>query len=157
MNTIKKIHIMSSNHNFVVVGSVMALVMLISTPWTAIACNVKKQTLSTSIGANMDFRFEDYEKEEDGKKRLLELFPIGSDINKFASTMKSIKGVNCIEIYKGGIGCTYVVPISKDIAYGWDVSVYSEASKITDIHARKNYGVYYPPGTPPVGLPVRKK
>ncbi len=153
---IRNIYSMSSNHKKLVVGSVMALVMLTFIPWTVIACNGKKQTLSTSRGENMNFRFEDHEKEEDGKRRLLELFPIGSDINEFSSMMKSIKGVNCIPVYKGDIYCTYVVPISKDVAYGWSVSVSGEAGKIIDIRTRKNYGVYYPPGTPPVGLPARK-
>jgi hypothetical protein len=127
----------------------------ISIPATS-ACNEQKQTLNIKGANNMTFRFEDYEKEEDGKKRLLELFPIGSDINKFGSTMKSIKGVDCIPVKEGGIDCTYIVPISKDVAYGWYVSVSSEADKITSIYTRKNYGAYYPPGTPPVGLPIRK-
>jgi hypothetical protein len=156
INMIKNIYLISSNHKKIVAGSIMTLIMLISIPWTVIACNGKKQTLSTSTGENMNFRFEDYEKEEDGKKRLLELFPIGSDINKFANTMKSIKGVDCIPVYKGDIYCTYVVPISKDVAYGWYVSVSGKADKITDIYTRKNYGAYYPPGTPPIGLPIRK-
>jgi hypothetical protein len=138
------------------VGSLLLATFLGVLTSSSYACNIRKQTLNIKGANNMNFRFEDYEKEEDGKKRLLELFPIGSDISKFANTMRSIKGVDCVPVYKGDIYCTYVVPISKDVAYGWYVSVSGEADKITDIRTRKNYGVYYPPGTPPVGLPARK-
>jgi hypothetical protein len=138
---------------FCTLGALMLSLTL--TPVSLYACQPPNTTSKTP--SNMTFKFEDYEKQEDGKKRLLELFPIGSAINEFTNTMKSIKGVECIEVYKDGLACTYVVPISKDVAYGWYVSVSSEANKITDIDATKTFGVYYPPGTPPVGLPIRGK
>jgi hypothetical protein len=99
---------------------------------------VHTSSKSKKVTNSMIFKFENYEQSEDAHKKLLELFPIGSDVSKFTKAMKSLEGTLCIED-PGLIGCQYSTPVSSATGYSWYVSTYfSTGGKITKIEVQKN-------------------
>jgi hypothetical protein len=102
------------------------------------ACNERKQTLDTKEANNIIFKFENYERSEDAHKKLLSLFPIGSDVTKFTKSMKSIKGTHFVK-EPGLIGVQYWIPLSSATSYTWYVEVlFNDNGAITKIDARRN-------------------
>jgi hypothetical protein len=139
--------------------AVCSLILFVSLayPFSAThACSEKKQTSITKGKKSMVFKFEDYQNEQDGKNKLLELFPLGSDVSKFTSAMKAMKDNDCTENNKGGVGCVYIVPISEVAGYAWYVSTESSSGKITSINVTREFSPYYPATNGRTGLPIRK-
>jgi hypothetical protein len=119
-------------------GSAMALSILMSLPWAVTACNGQKQTLNSSGGKNMKFRFEDYEKAEDAEKKILEFFPIGSEYNKAVTELESFEGMKCLKSQKSpSISCEYFVRISSITSFSWSVFVTESNNKISELKVYK--------------------
>ena len=99
----------------------------------------------------MKFMFADDETEEAAQKKLVQTFPVGSDISKFISVMESMKDVRCsdnVTITKTNsqeVACTYFVPSNQATTYQWNISASNQHGKITEIDITKTLTVYYPP------------
>jgi hypothetical protein len=118
------------------ISGAMTLLLLMSLPWAVTACNGQKQVLNTSGAKNMNFRFEDYEKGEDAQKKLLELYPVGSDYKILADNLNSINKMNCGRAkMTPSLECEYLIPTSKFSSISWSISVFEDAGKITKIEA----------------------
>jgi hypothetical protein len=97
------------------------------------------------------FMFADDETEDNAQKKLVETFPIGSDINKFVSTMKSMKDVTCsknVTITSTNdqeTTCQYFIPTDGAATYRWFISASNQHGKITEIYINKYFTPYYPP------------
>jgi hypothetical protein len=123
-----------------VIRSAMTLILLISWPLAVTACNDQKQTLSTSGAKNMSFRFEDYEQGEDAQKKLLELYPVGSDHKVLADYLKSINRMKCTRVEEvSSLECEYLIPTSQFSSISWLISVFENAGKISKIEAYRNF------------------
>jgi hypothetical protein len=94
-------------------------------------------SLSHFIGSNnVQFRFEDYQTTKDGaQKKLLELYPVGSELSKFDNDMQSLG-------YRRTLGekelsFQHTIPLSIATGYTWNVYVEYRGSKITKLLVSK--------------------
>jgi hypothetical protein len=126
----------------VAVSVILISNLLVILPSTACSNRLQNQA-NTRKTENMKFMFEDNEEEKDAQKKLLERFPLGSDISKFASTMKSMKVVKCIES-ETEMSCEYIIPTTEAATYRWYISASSNQGKITEIYVKKYFTPYYP-------------
>lgn len=122
------------------ISSVMTLIVIMSLPWTVTACNGQRQTPNISGAKNMNFRFEDYEKSEDAQKKLLELYPIGSDYKALANHLKSIDRMSCGRVEKASsLECEYLIPTSEFSAISWLIIILEKEGKISKIETHRNF------------------
>jgi hypothetical protein len=77
------------------------------------------------------FRFEDYQDEGKLRRKLLELYPIGSSYKKMAAEMKKITCIKCSESDALGLDCTYLVSTYVVTGHSWSVKVSRIKDKIT--------------------------
>jgi hypothetical protein len=121
------------------ISSAMMFVLITSLPWAVTACNVQKPMFNIPGTKNMDFKLEDYKKSEDAQKKLLELYPIGSDYKTLADKLKSIDRMNCRReeglLY---LECEYFIKTSQFESISWYVSVLENAGKIAEIEAHRS-------------------
>jgi hypothetical protein len=79
------------------------------------------------------FRFEDYkDTEEDAerlRRKLLQLYPIGSSYKEIADEMKRIPCNECF-YNQTGFSCTYLISITIVTGYSWEVNVLQSRGKI---------------------------
>jgi hypothetical protein len=98
------------------------------------ACSVEKQNLNAQGSRIMNFKFEDYEKGEDAQKRLLELYPIGSDYEVLASSLKSINRMSCARAKTvSSLECEYLISTSRFSSISWSISIFENGGRITNI------------------------
>jgi hypothetical protein len=143
------------------VAAVKRLVLatfLLVLPATLQSCTLPAQSIDITGTKNMQskdekikFMFADDETEEAAQKKLVQTFPVGSDISKFISAMKSMKDVDCsdnVTITKTNskeVACTYFVPSNQATTHQWYISASNQHGKITEIDITKTLTVYYPP------------
>jgi hypothetical protein len=142
-----------------VVKRLVLTTCLLVLPMTLQSCTLPAQSIDItgatkpmqSKNEKMKFMFADDETEEAAQKKLVQTFPVGSDINKFIGVMESMKGVDCSDngTITGtkfqGIECEYFIPSNEATTHKWIIFVSNQYGRITKIHLVKNLTVYYPP------------
>jgi hypothetical protein len=131
---------------------------LLVLPVTIQSCTLPAQSIDITGAKKMQskvekikFMFADDETEESAQKKLVQTFPVGSDINKFIGVMESMKGVDCSDngTITGTkfqeIECEYFIPSNEATTHKWIMFVSNQYGRITKIHLVKNLTVYYPP------------
>ncbi len=141
------------------VKRLVLITCLLVLPATIQSCTLPAQSIDItgatksmqSKDEKIKFMFADDETEEAAQKKLVQTFPVGSDISKFISAMESMKDVDCsdnVTITKTNsqeVACTYFVPSNQATTYQWYISASNQHGKITEIDITKTLTVYYPP------------
>jgi hypothetical protein len=110
---------------------------LLVLPMTIQSCTLPAQSVNiTGATKPMQFRFEDYKTAEASQKRLLELYPVGSDVSKFDRDMQSL-GYERIPGVPGipplALGFQHLVQISAAGSNVWYVEAQYSNGKITTL------------------------
>jgi hypothetical protein len=132
---------------------------LLVLPMTIQSCTLPAQSIDItgakksmqSKDEKMKFIFADDETEEAAQKKIVQTFPVGSDISKFINVMKSMKDVKCsdnetlVSRNKEIVSCEYFIPTDGAATYRWYISASNQHGKITEIYLNKIFTPYYPP------------
>jgi hypothetical protein len=121
---------------------------LLVIPMTIQSCTLPAQSVNiTGATKSMQFRFEDYKTAEAAQKKLLELYPVGSDVSKFVKDMQSI-GYEYLppDDLKDGlkiVGFQHFIPINAAGSDTWYVRVfYKSDGKITELRLDKSFSSF---------------
>jgi hypothetical protein len=120
-----------------VVKRLVLTTCLLVLPMTIQSCTLPAQSVNiTGATKSMQFRFEDYKTAEAAQKRLLELYPVGSDVSKFDRDMQSL-GYKRIPGVPGipplALGFQHLVQISEAGSNVWYVEAQYSNGKITTL------------------------
>jgi hypothetical protein len=141
------------------VKRLVLITCLLVLPATIQSCTLPAQSIDItgatksmqSKDEKIKFMFADDETEEAAQKKLVQTFPVGSDISKFISAMESIKDVRCSEnetlVSRNEeiVDCEYFIPTNEAATYRWYISASNQHNKITKIYLKKYFTPYYPP------------
>ena len=94
----------------------------------------------------MQFRFEDYQTAEAAQKKLLELYPIGSDVSEFVKDMQSI-GYKYLppDDLKDDLkvlNFQHFIPVNAAGSNVWSVDAIYSNSKITELTVNYSFSSY---------------
>lgn len=120
-------------------GLILATCLLVL-PAIIQSCTLPAQSINITGSKNMQFRFEDYQTSEAAQKKLLELYPIGSDINKFDRDMQSL-GYKRL-IHDEGLNFEHIIPVLAAGGDSWDVDAHYSNGKITKLRVSKQFSSY---------------
>jgi hypothetical protein len=127
-------------------GLILATCLLVL-PAIIQSCTLPAQSINITGSKNMQFRFEDYQTSEAAQKKLLELYPIGSDINKFDRDMQSL-GYKRVPGVPGipplGLGFEHFIPINAAGSNVWYVqsNYNNDDNKITKLRVSYNFSSF---------------
>jgi hypothetical protein len=121
---------------------------LLVIPMTIQSCTLPAQSVNiTGATKSMQFRFEDYKTAEAAQKRLLELYPVGSDVSKFDRDMQSLGYERIPEVSMPGVTPTilsfqHIIPINAAGGNGWSVNAIYSRNKITELTVNYSFSSY---------------
>jgi hypothetical protein len=141
-----------------VVKRLVLTTCLLVLPVTIQSCTLPAQSIDITGAKKMQaknekmkFMFADDETEEAAQKKLVQTFPVGSDLNNFVTMMKLMQDVKCSEntTITGSnyqiTSCEYFIPTDGAATYRWYISASNQQGKITKIYINKYFTPYYPP------------
>jgi hypothetical protein len=141
-----------------VVKRLVLTTCLLVLPATIQSCTLPAQSIDITGAKKMQaknekmkFMFADDETEEAAQKKLVQTFPVGSDVSKFISAMESMKDVQCsknetlVSRNEEIVDCEYFIPTNEAATYRWYISASNQHNKITKIYLKKYFTPYYPP------------
>jgi hypothetical protein len=121
---------------------------LLVLPATIQSCTLPAQSVNiTGTKKSMQFKFEDYQTAEAAQKRLLELYPVGSDVSKFDRDMQSL-GYKRVPGVPGipplGLGFQHFIPINAAGSNVWYVQANynNDDNKITKLRVSYNFSSF---------------
>jgi hypothetical protein len=120
---------------------------LLVLPATIQSCTLPAQSVNiTGATKSMQFRFEDYKTAEAAQKRLLELYPVGSDVSKFVKDMQSL-GYKYLppDDLKDGlkiVGFQHFIPINAAGSNVWYIELVYGNDKITELTVNYSFSSY---------------
>jgi hypothetical protein len=145
MNNKKGLTILSS---IATVNKLMLATCLLVLPATIQSCGSPAQSINiTGATKSMQFKFEDYQTAEAAQKRLLELYPVGSDVSKFDRDMQSL-GYKRVPGVPGipplGLGFQHFIPINAAGSNVWYVQANynNDDNKITKLRVSYNFSSF---------------
>jgi hypothetical protein len=110
-------------------------------PATIQSCTLPAQSVNiTGATKSMQFRFEDYKTAEAARKKLLELYPVGSDVSKFDKDMQLLGYKRLID--DEGLNFEHIISISAAGGDSWDVDARYSNGKITKLRVSKQFSSY---------------
>jgi hypothetical protein len=141
------------------VKRLVLITCLLVLPATIQSCTLPAQSIDItgatksmqSKDEKIKFMFADDETEEAAQKKLVQTFPVGSNISKFISAMESMKDVRCsknetlVSRNEEIVDCEYFIPTDGAATYRWYISASNQHEKITKIYLKKYFTPYYPP------------
>jgi hypothetical protein len=119
--------------------STLVILSLLTIPLPSIvhACGEEDQTISAERAVSIKFRFEDYKSAEDAERKLLELFPIGSNANLLINKMRSMNAEYLF--YNGIVSFEYSIQETLTSGYLWRVELSIKNDRIEKIKVRKHH------------------
>jgi hypothetical protein len=126
-------------------GLILAI-CLFTIPATLQSCGSPARSLNITRAKDMQFRFEDYQTAEAAQNKLLELYPIGSDVSKFVKDMQSI-GYKYLppDDLKDDLkvlNFQHFIPVNAAGSNVWSVDAIYSNSKITELTVNYSFSSY---------------